>query len=342
MNIDVHNHFLPKSFFKATREGGEWFGAAVEKNAQGQRRVILNGRPLPLWGEEIMRLLDVSTYPRERIRAAREEENFDAQVLGIVGYFANCHLETSQSVAFCREINEELAELESDYPANFVGLAMLPWDDTGAALKELEYAARDLHVKGVFVTTHVNGRDLDDPEFLPVFEAIASEGLFALCHPAFPVLSQRERLSRYVFPVSIGAPVETTLAITSLIFGGVLDRCPDLKICFLQGGGFALYNIGRLSFAYHTKAEARTMERPPEEYLGRLYYDCQLYRPEILKFLVDRVGARQAAIGTDFPLPWRIPGGAVNWIEGMDFLSEIEKADIKGANLARLFGLKPS
>ena len=84
------------------------------------------------------------------------------------------------------------------------------------------------------------------------------------------------------------------------------------------------------------------MERPPEEYLGQLYYDCQLYQSDILKFLVDHVSAQQVTIGTDFPLPWRIPDGAVNWIQDMPFLTEIDKTNIKGANLARVLGLTPS
>ncbi len=340
MHIDIHNHYILRSFFNTAHSEREWYGARLEKDTQGQEIVILNGTPMPLrHTAECLRLLNIWASPEERIRMAKEREDLDIQALCIHAYFWNYHLDAKTGAAFCREVNEELAELQNTYPANFVGLAMLPWQDTGAALKELEYATKDLGLRGVCVATHINGRNLDDPGFFPVFEAAASEGLFVFCHSAFPVVGQQDRMSRYAFHNTIGVPVETTLAIMSLLFGRVLDRCPNLKICFCQGGAFALYGIGRLSFAYHNKAGAGTMERPPEEYLGQLYYDCVVHRADALQFLIDRVSADHVMIGTDFPLPDGITGGVVPWIEKMPFLSEEDKGNILGANAARLLGI---
>jgi len=317
--------------------GRDWYGARLEKDAQGETRIVLDGVVLPPQPEEGMRLLNVSGLTEERIRKAKEA-GLDVQVTGIAAWFLNYHLDAKNGSAYCREVNEELAALERNYPASFRGMAMLPWQDTDAALKELDYAVRDLKLRAVYVATNINGRDLDDPRFGPVFEAAASEGIPLFCFHGHPVLSQKERMSRYASAISFGANVEVSLALISVVFGGVLDRNPGLKMCFFNGGGFAVYNLGRLSFAYHTKPEARTMARPPEEYIRQVYYDSQVYGAETLKFMVERVSADNILLGTDFPLTWHKPG-TVRWLEGLPFLSGEEKEKVLGLNAARLLGI---
>ncbi|MFC1963784.1 amidohydrolase family protein [Chloroflexota bacterium] len=338
LNIDIHNHFVPGAVFETMQRGRDWYGARLEKNARGETRIVVNGIVLPPQSEEGLRLLNVAKFPEERIKKAKEMQ-LDLQVTGIAAWFMNYHLDAKTGAAYCREVNEELAALERNYPANFRGMAMLPWQDTDAALKELDYAVRDLKLRAVYVATNINGRDLDDPGFGPIFEALASKGIPLFCFPAHPVLSQEERMSRYAFAVSIGAPVEATLALMSVVFGGVLDRNPGLKMCFFNGGGFAVYNLGRLSFAYHSKPEARIMARPPEEYIRQVYYDSQVYGAETLKFLVDRVSADNVLLGTDFPLGWYV-SETVSWLAGMPFLSGEAKAKILGLNAARLLGIE--
>jgi len=339
-NIDIHNHFVPAEVFKTGTSRRDWYGARLEKNARGETRIVVNGIVLPHQPEEDLRLLNVTRFPDERIQKAGEAK-LDVQVMGVAAWFANYHLDAKNGSAYCREVNEELAALERSYPDSFRGMAMLPWQDTDAALKVLDHAVRDLKLRAVYVATNINGRDLDDPGLGPIFEALASEGVPLFCFPAHPVLSQKERMSRYASGVSIGAPVEATLAVMSVVFGGVLDRNPALKICFFNGGGFAVYNLGRLSFAYHSKPEARTMKRPPEEYIRQVYYDSQVYGAETMKFLLEQVSADNILLGTDYPLGWYV-NGTVNWLEGLPFLSAGEKEKILGKNAARLIGMAES
>ncbi|MFC2032786.1 amidohydrolase family protein [Chloroflexota bacterium] len=342
MNIDIQNHYIPRGFFDASRRGREWYGARLEENAQGQQIVILNGTPAPLThSEECLRLLNIWASPEERIRVAKEQADVDVQALCIYGYFFNYHLDAKTGASFCREVNEEIAELQNAYPANFVGLAMLPWQDTKVALKELEYATKDLGLRGVCTATHINGRNLDDPDLFPILEAVASEELFIFCHPGYPVLGQ-ERMSRYLLDSTIGVLGETALAIMSLIYGRVLDRCPNLKICFGHGGLFAHSGIGRLSYVYHTRPMSHTMERPPEEYLGQLYYDCNVHTTDALRFLVDRVGTDHVLLGTDFPLPGIMAREIVPLIRNAPFLTGEDKENILGANVAPLLGITSS
>jgi aminocarboxymuconate-semialdehyde decarboxylase len=334
LRIDIHSHFMPRNFYYANRRGREWYGASVARGAQGNQVVLLNsGIELPLPAE-----LNIWSSPEKRLEICKEREGIDVQVLSLRGSFWNYHLDAGTGAAFCREVNEELAELQKTFPKRFIGLAMVPWQDTRTALKELEYAVKNLGLRGVCLSTNINGRNLDDPALLPIFKAVASEGLFVFCHPNPPIAGD-DRMSGYAFNNTVGLPLETTLAIMSLVFGGVLDKYPSLKICFCQGGGYSVYGVGRLSHGYHNKREAGTMKRPPEEYLAMLYYDCLIHNAESLQFLIDRVSIDHVLLGTDFPFDDGIAGGTTPWIEKMSFLSAEDKRKILGANAGRLLGM---
>ncbi len=333
MHVDIHNHFMPRGLFEAMRRGRDWYGVTATKEAHGKPVIVVKGIPWAVPPE-----MDIWSSPKKRIQRCKEREDVDIQAISVRGSLVNYHLDAQTGATYCREINEELAELQKTYPASFVGLAMIPWQDTRAALKELEYASKNLGLRAISGSTSINGRNLDEAAFLPIFEDAAAAGLFIFCHTSQEVAGI-ERMTRYAFNNTIGLPVETTLAIMSIIFGGVLDKCPELKICFCQGGAYALYGIGRISNAYHTKVEAKTMQSPPEDYLGLLYYECLTHNGEALKFLIDHVSADHVLLGTDFPLGDGIVGGAVPWIEKMSFLSEKDKHKILGENATRLLGI---
>ena len=334
MRIDIHTHMLPRRLYEAAQRGQEWYGASLVRDSQGQEHVALRGTLLPLPPGLLF-----GAAPEERIRLRKEQEGIDVQAVSIVGYLWNYELDAQQGAAFCREVNQELAELQDAYSQNIVGLALLPLQDTRAAMQELEYAVKDLRLRGVALTTNVLGRSLDDPSLFPLFEAASSEKLALFCHPPSGHIAAAERMERYDFENIIGLPVETTLAIASLIFGGVLDRCPDLNICFCQGGGYAPYGVGRLIHGYNTKPPARSMQRPPDEYLWRLYYDCLIHNVDALRFLLEHVSEDHILLGTDYPLGDGVAGGTVQWLQNIPFLSDEQRAKILGGNAARLLGI---
>ena len=338
--IDIHTHFLPHRFYEVAQGGQEWYGASLVRDPQGQQHVALRGKLA--YFQPFDPNLVFGANPENRIRLRKEQEGIDVQAVSIAGYLWNYELDPQQGAAFCREVNRELAELQKTYPQNIVGLALLPLQDTRAAMQELEYAVKDLGLRGVAMCTNVLGRNLDDPSLFPLFEAASSESLFLFCHPPTCYIVGQDRMERYALQNLIGGPVDTTLAIASLIFGGVLDRCPNLTICFCQGGGYAPYGVGRLTHGYNTRPPARSMQRPPEDYLGSLYYDCLIHSPASLRFLVEQVSEDRILLGTDFPFPGAPAGGTVQWLQDMPFLSEKQRAKILGGNAALLLGLAPS
>lgn len=336
MIIDMHAHFLPRAFVAAAKKAQSWYGWQLARDASGAEHLLVEERSFPLPpGCDI-------PDPEERHRIRKETQGIDMEALIVIAYMWNYHLETKDSIAACREINEELADLQKSYPDNYRALALLPMQDTAAAVREMERYVKDYGLKSFTIGASVNGKNLDDPTVLPILEEAAKAGVTLSVHPPMWARAGEHRLPRYYFANSFGAPLESSLAAMSVIYSGLLDRYPDLKIFFSQGGGWVHYGVGRFTLRYYQREDARPMAEPPENYLGRMYYDCLIHDAESLRLLVSRVGADRVVIGTDYPAGGDIPGegGAPKWIQDQDFLSDEEKDMILYKNAARFLGLE--
>ena len=348
MIIDMHTHFVPSGFYAAASKGRDWYGCTLVRGevndgsgGQANEYMVIAGGMYPLFPGEA-EIID----PVERSRRRKAEEDIDIQAIMVIGYLWNYHLDTMQGAAFTREVNQELADLQKSYPDRYVGMGVLTMQDTNQAVKEIEHLVKDLGLRSVALATSVNGKNLDDSTVMPVLEEAARAGVFMNFHvPSIGLVGADyalDRFPRYYFRNSLGIPVETTLAIASIIYGGLLDRFPNAKISFRNAGGFMLYGAGRFDHHYDTRDDSHVMEHPPTAYLKHLYYDCLIHDPLSLRFLIDRVGADHVMLGTAHPALDGILNGTVKWIRGQSSLSATEKAQILGDNAARLLGLSPA
>jgi aminocarboxymuconate-semialdehyde decarboxylase len=331
--IDMHAHYTPRGFLEAAKRGKSWYGWRMLHDAQGQEYLSLGERVFPFpQGSDLLN-------PEKRIQTRIAEQGIDFEALIVIGYMWNYHLEPKEGVAFCREVNQELADVQKAYPQHYRGLAILPMQDPATAVKEMEHAVKDMGLGSFAIAASVNGRNLDDPTVLPILEAAAAANVSLTVHGPLWGRAGEERFPRYYFSNSFGAPLESSLAVMSVIYSGLLDRYPDLRICFTHGGGWVPYGMGRFALRYQQREDARPMAASPETYLGRMYYDCLIHDSESLKLLVSRVGADHIVIGTDYPAGGDIPGGAANWIRQQPFLSGEDKEKILWRNVARFLGL---
>ena len=214
------------------------------------------------------------------------------------------------------------------------------------AVAEMERAMGDLGFKGITIGDHVNGRELDEPQFRPFWRSVEEMGAVVFFHQCSSTVVEH-RTTRYGLPNVVGNLVERALTFGSLVFGGVMDEFPDLKICFGHAGGYTAFGIARMDKGYEAGAlenmpefdDARSfIRRPPSDYLRRFYYDSCTYTEASLRFLIDMVGIDQVVLGTDYPAPMA-EDHPVEWINKMDALSPVEKDAILCANPARLLGL---
>jgi len=219
-----------------------------------------------------------------------------------------------------RILNDHIAEVVAAHPRRFIGLGTVPMQDASLATRELERCVRDLEFPGVQIGTHVNGIDLDDPAIFPVFEAAAELGAAVFVHP-WDMLG-KERMSRYWLPWLVGMPTETTLAIASVIFGGVLERLPKLRIGFAHGGGSFPGTFGRLAHGFEARPDLVAVRNnvAPREYLGRFWVDSLTHDADMLRHLLRMIGANRVALGSDYPFPLGedLPGALIDSMSDLD------------------------
>jgi len=204
------------------------------------------------------------------------------------------------AVEAARIVNDGIAEFVAQRPDRLKGFGTVPMPDAHEAATELERCATKLGFKGVQILTNVNGRELSDPAFAPFWKKAEELGLLVVIHPNG--FTEASRLSRFYFNNVIGNPLETTIALHYLIFGGVLERHPKLKVLAVHGGGYLASYSGRIDHAWGARSDSRgDLSLPPTTYLKRLYFDTVVFTPHQLQELVRLYGADHILMGTDYP-----------------------------------------
>ena len=235
-----------------------------------------------------------------------------------------------------RDVNERIAGIVARWPDRFVGLGSVPLQDPDLAVSELEYAVRRLGLRGVEINPNVNGMDLTDGRLaLEKFFGKAEElGAVIFMHPLG--YTQGERLIDHYFNNVIGNPLDTTVAVSHLIFGGMIDRHPKLKIVLPHGGGYIAHYWARMDHAHRARPDCRTViKRKPSSYLEKFYFDTITFDRDMLRHLVERFGAEHVVLGTDYPYDMGMEH-PVDFIGGTPGLSAKIKSQIMGKNAARL------
>ena len=330
-SIDIHAHTFTKSMFAALDAGREWYGMRYANDDRDSIRVR-EGKVVGINPK-------CRFTPEERV-ADMDNIGTEVQVVSIHTPVFGYHLSPADGLAQAKEVNDDIARYVSEAPTRFAGNATLPMQDVPAAIAELDRAVNTLGLKGAELDTVVNGKTWDEPEFLPFFKAAESMGATLFFHPQPQHNLMLERTRKYALGNSVGVPVEDTLLVSALIFGGVMENCPDLKVCVAHGGGPACFGMGRLDRGWQVRREARVnISRPPSYYQSRLYYDIVVMSERSLRFLIDQVGIERVVLGSDYPfVPW--DPSPTGWLQSLESLTQEEKDRILWKNLEALLGIE--
>ncbi len=297
LKIDVHTHILPEVLpdFRNVPGGERFVRLEHPVPRSGRARMVVDG--------SVFREIECNSWDVETRLTECDAAGVGVQVLSTVPVMFSYWAEPAVALDLSRVLNEHIAGIVAAHPARFAGLGTIPMQKPDLAIRELERCVRDLGLSGVQIGSNVNGANLDSPELFPVFEAAASLGAAVFVHPW--EMAGRDRMARYWLPWLVGMPAETSLAICSLIFGGVLERLPALRIAFAHGGGAFPATIGRIAHGFEVRPDLCAVSNgvSPREYLRRIYLDSLVHDPLTLRYLVDLMGSDRIALGSDYPFP---------------------------------------
>ncbi len=294
MIVDVHAHYVSPRVAPAVRGNEGRYGVRVVDTPEGEPRFVIGGRE--------------TTRPQALLPALQELEmrqqamagqTIDHQIISLALTFTGYDLPPEQGVAWARLLNDTTAADLQAVPGRFTATATVPLQDGRAAAAEVQRAVGTLGYHGVVISTHVAGRNLDDRALDPFWAAAQEAGAPIIIHPAHVV--QSPRLANYYFQNLLGNPYDTAIAAASLVFGGVCDRYPDLKVVLVHGGGHFPYQIGRLTHGWRVRPETKALQTPPLDYLKWFYCDTVLYFGPAVRYLAQVVGPDRLMLGTDYP-----------------------------------------
>ena len=268
-----------------------------------------------------------------------DRQGIDMQVVSHVpSHIANFGYWAERNLAeqIVEAANSHIADLCRAKPERLVGLCLVALQFPEMAARQLEAAMGSMGMRGAEISTRVNDMELDDERLEPFWAAAEQLGALIFMHPSGSTLGQR--LAKYYLANVIGNPLDTTIALSHLIFGGVLERHPRLKICAAHGGGYLPSYTPRSDHGFEVRPEAQTIPHPPSHYLRQVFVDTLVYKPENVAHIIRQMGASQVVLGTDYPFDMgeEHPLEVLETVEG---LSASDRDRIKSGNALRLLGL---
>jgi aminocarboxymuconate-semialdehyde decarboxylase len=277
------------------------------------------------------------TDPVDRLRVL-DTQGIDVQIVSPSPSQCYYDVPTNIGIRSSRLVNEGVARFVAAAPNRFAGLGTVPLQDPRAAVSELEFIVCELGFRGVLILTNVNGVELSSPDFESLWAKAVELGVVVMLHPLG--FTDAARFKLHYFANTIGNPLDTTVALHHLIFDGVLERHPSLKLFAVHGGGFLASYSGRSEHAWGARKDAKgTLPHPPTTYLRRVYFDSVVFTPHQLRYLVEVYGADHVLMGTDYPYDMA-EYQPIQHIVETDGLSTEHKAMVAGGAAIRLFGLE--
>ena len=337
LKIDVHAHYLPRDWPDLAAKYGDARFPVIHHGDDGRSRIYKDGKFFrEIWAKTWDPQIRIDEYA---------DFGVQVQVLSTVPVMFSYWAKANHALELHQALNDHMAEACRNYPRHYAGIGTVPLQSPTLAIRELERCMDQLGLQGVQIGSHLHLADgghwnLDAPELFPFFEAAAELGAAVLVHPWDMMGS--DSMPKYWLPWLVGMPAEQARAACSLVFGGVLERLPKLKVCMAHGGGSFPYTIGRIEHGFNMRPDLVATDnfRNPRDYLQRLYFDSWVADDAALRYLLETCGSERVMLGTDYPFPLgeQVPGEGIERLR----LDDAQRARLYSGTALEWLGLPAS
>ncbi len=294
LSIDIHTHIIPEHLPDFKSKFGYGGFISLEHHKPCCARMMV--------GDKFFREVESNCWDAQVRTEECDRHQVDVQVLSTIPVMFSYWAKAADCLEVSMLLNDHIADLVHRYPKRFIGLGTVPMQDPQVAISELE-RCRQMGLAGIQIGSHVNEWNLNAPELFPVFEACEKMSMSVFVHP-WDMMGTNS-MQRYWLPWLVGMPAETSLAICSMIFGGVFERLPALRVAFAHGGGSFPATIGRIQHGFDCRPDLVAIDNPvpPRNYMGKFFLDSLVHDPLMLDYIIKLVGVNRVALGSDYPFP---------------------------------------
>lgn len=294
MKIDIHTHIMPATMPNWTNKFG--YGEFIHLEHRNCHACMMKG-------DKLFRVVEDNCFKVEDRLKEMDETQVSMQVLSTIPVLFNYWAKPQDGHETSRFFNDHIAEEVSKQPERFIGLGTVPLQDIDLAIKEMERCVKELKMPGLEIGSNINGKNLSDPYFFPFYEVAERLGCALFVHP-WEMMGE-DQMQKYWLPWLVGMPAETTRAICSMIFGGVFEKFPKLRVAFAHGGGSFPYTLGRIEHGFNVRPDLVAVDNKidPRSYTDKFWVDSLVHDPKALTYLLEVMGNDKVCLGSDYPFP---------------------------------------
>jgi aminocarboxymuconate-semialdehyde decarboxylase len=295
LKIDIHTHIMPEHLPNYAQKFGYGGFVSLEHHKPCCAKMMID--------DKFFREIQDNCWSAETRMHECEATGVDVQVLSTIPVLFNYWAKPQDCLDSSMFLNDHIASVVDKYPKRFIGLGTVPMQDTVLAIKELRRCILDLHMAGIQIGSHVNDMNLDHEQLFPIFEEAERLGASIFVHPWD--MMGKEKMPKYWLPWLVGMPAETSLAICCMIFGGIFEKLPNLRVAFAHGGGSFPATIGRIEHGFNVRPDLCAVDNNvnPRDYLGKFYLDSLVHDEDMLRMIIKQFGVEKIAMGSDYPFP---------------------------------------
>jgi len=294
MKIDIHTHIIPEHMPNWTQKFG--YGEFIHLEHRNCEACMMKG-------DKLFRIVEDNCF-KENVRLREMDESDVAiQVLSTIPVLFNYWAKPADGLETSRFFNDHIAETVAKEPKRFIGLGTVPLQDIDAAIKEMERCVKELRMPGLEIGSNINGNNLSEKNLFPFYKAAEELNCALFVHP-WDMMGEKQ-MEKYWLPWLVGMPAETSRAICSMIFGGVFEKFPELRLAFAHGGGSFPFTIGRIEHGFDARPDLTAIDNKvrPKDYIGKFWVDSLVHDQRAMDYLLDVIGEDKICLGSDYPFP---------------------------------------